>query len=866
MSKTNYISKYLGQFVFILLPIIAVVYFILWNCNQYFTFLQSQWLLQTVYFSIGLLIAYYLFQTRLRFITSSLALAFLLFSAQKTIENFAVGEFDGFFIAVQFQVFAYLFFTGWIIGWGMSRVSFFATILSTLFVLLCIYLISKTGHITPVMLLQYFSPIAIYAIYILYTSQNFRVEREFDKSFWWRFGKRFIVFAALLFTLFGGVVYFMFDEIKARIEEYGGQGKEGENQMLQQNKDGSVENKKSMGFATSNQRNKNPEPLFCAHIENYFEGTQIANPLYLTSYHYTKFDTLTETFERDSVYSGSDEFQPNPAEIGLFSTLKDSSRITNALSNKFRKTVSIEVYKKRLSAKAFVAPSTSFYVQPITIEKEFQKEFKSAYRAKSYVSSLNSAYFIYNTTDPFIQSFQSQRFSELRKAKSYEGISDEFMKYHTFFPNALQYQAIQVLADSLAKGKKTTIDKVLSVRDYFLQRNSNNEQVYTYSDNPGIPGLPGASKITNFLFETKKGYCAYYAGATLFMLRAMKIPSRLVTGFLTVDRSDKNPGWYWFYEDQSHAWVQVYFPEYGWLDFDTTVGNDEAEQSPSPDGTPPMQPPNPVLALSGKIISIDTIQKLLQVKLNNLIFRDVEYVSIDEQAMLDVSVCNIWKDSLPIKISDLKIKDDVMGVSYVDALTKFSIERNVKPLLNKLPKKLPIDDLFIKSLKQHSSDKKKVETIAKTCSWRFYIAIVLGSCLVLFLGILLLPSIFYRYLKWKAKHAKRAESKAYYVYRASMFLAKQHGLPQNNLSPLQFAKTKVDMQLNTQLTQFMYVYLKLKFSKQSLTNHEKQFIDNFLQQFETKINTSFKRSQRFRSFVNINRFIDYFYMPELESN
>jgi hypothetical protein len=36
------------------------------------------------------------------------------------------------------------------------------------------------------------------------------------------------------------------------------------------------------------------------------------------------------------------------------------------------------------------------------------------------------------------------------------------------------------------------------------------------------------------------------------------------------------------------------FPEYGWIDFDTTVGNDEAEQSPTPDGTPPMEPPRPI--------------------------------------------------------------------------------------------------------------------------------------------------------------------------------------------------------------------------------------------------------------------------------
>src|SRR5689334_24556482 len=62
------------------------------------------------------------------------------------------------------------------------------------------------------------------------------------------------------------------------------------------------------------------------------------------------------------------------------------------------------------------------------------------------------------------------------------------------------------------------------------------------------------------LFRSK-GYCAYYAGATLFMLRSLGIPSRIAVGFLTEDRSDKNKGWYWYYANQAHAWVQVYFPD-----------------------------------------------------------------------------------------------------------------------------------------------------------------------------------------------------------------------------------------------------------------------------------------------------------------
>src|SRR5690606_2611707 len=152
-----------------------------------------------------------------------------------------------------------------------------------------------------------------------------------------------------------------------------------------------------------------------------------------------------------------------------------------------------------------------------------------------------------------------------------------------------------------------------------------------------------------FLFENKKGYCAYYAGATLFMLRALGIPSRITVGFMTVDRSNKNKGWYWYYADQAHAWVQVYFPGFGWLDFDTTVGNDDARESPAPDGTPPMQPPKAWLAADGLITLVDTLKKIVGLNAQRLVYHDVEYqLEKDIALQLDVHIASILKDSVAI--------------------------------------------------------------------------------------------------------------------------------------------------------------------------------------------------------------------------
>lgn len=865
IAKEISITRFFAQVLFLLIPTFFVVSFILWNGSQYLAVMRSQWIEQTFYFGTGMLISFFIYQFRFRFLPLFLSIVILFYFIYKTLDEYAVGEFDSFFILIKFLTFSYLFAIGWLCGWGLQRVRFFPIILSSILFILSIYLISKTGEITVGKLLQTLIPIGVYTIYLIFTNEALYKTENTQGVFWWRFSKRLILFSLFMSFVFSSVIYLMYDEINAKVADYGGNGKEGENQMLKTEKDNTVKNRESMGLGSNNNRNGCPEPILCAHIDSYIPGTDIPNPLYLTSYHFTKYDTTTETFERDSLNVLNDEFIPDPSKIPLFFTEVDSSRIRKALGTKNKKTVEVEVYKKRLSADAFVAPSTAFFVQPITVEKDFQKEFTSAYRSKSYVSDLNSAYFIYNTPNPEIVAFQQQRFEVLRKAKNYDEVDKQFMKYYTFFPSGNTYNPIRHLADSISKNKNTIIDKVLGVRDYFLARNELGEQIYKYSDNPGIPGLPGASKLLYFLFESKKGYCAYYAASTVFLLRAMNIPSRIVTGFLTVDRSDKNKGWYWFYEDQSHAWVQVFFPEYGWIDFDTTVGNDEAEQSPKPDGTPPMQPPKAVLAANGTVIDVDTLKRITTLRIDKFIFKDVEYNQIDAIKNFDLRIANIWKDSVQIPINLLKPKDHVMAVSYAEKLKILSTENSVVAMLGKLPNEIPTDDIFIKSIKEKEKQTSvnKNETVPKPLT--YYMKRVFFFLMAFVLACFLLPSVFYTWLKWKMKRSKTINSKAYYTYRSSIFLLNQLKVSRYQETPLYFAKNRVDIDFDTNFTQFMNTYLKTKYSNQELNRDEQNFINHFFNPFQQKVKSKYKLSTRILYFFNLNQFIHYFQLPELET-
>jgi transglutaminase-like putative cysteine protease len=71
-----------------------------------------------------------------------------------------------------------------------------------------------------------------------------------------------------------------------------------------------------------------------------------------------------------------------------------------------------------------------------------------------------------------------------------------------------------------------------------------------------------------FLFEMERGYCTYYATTMVTMLRTQGIPARLAVGY-TPGQQVTNDKWVARGLD-SHAWVEVYFPDHGWIRFDPT--------------------------------------------------------------------------------------------------------------------------------------------------------------------------------------------------------------------------------------------------------------------------------------------------------
>ena len=133
---------------------------------------------------------------------------------------------------------------------------------------------------------------------------------------------------------------------------------------------------------------------------------------------------------------------------------------------------------------------------------------------------------------------------------------------YTQLPDDLPKRVVG-LARGITAGATTTYDKVAAVQDW-LRRNTR----YNL-DIPHDP--PGANAIDYFLFESREGFCEHIATAMAVLLRAAGVPTRLVTGFGPGERNTFT-GYFEVRESDAHAWVEVLYPEVGWVQYDPTFG------------------------------------------------------------------------------------------------------------------------------------------------------------------------------------------------------------------------------------------------------------------------------------------------------
>lgn len=121
-------------------------------------------------------------------------------------------------------------------------------------------------------------------------------------------------------------------------------------------------------------------------------------------------------------------------------------------------------------------------------------------------------------------------------------------------------ERVRLLAEQITAGLNTPYDKAKAIETYLRQIPYNQQ----------IRGpAPGQDGVDYFLFDEQQGYCDYYASSMVVMLRAVDVPARYVRGYA---RTERTAGVYGLLESDGHAWPEVFFPGYGWIEFEPTGG------------------------------------------------------------------------------------------------------------------------------------------------------------------------------------------------------------------------------------------------------------------------------------------------------
>jgi hypothetical protein len=120
------------------------------------------------------------------------------------------------------------------------------------------------------------------------------------------------------------------------------------------------------------------------------------------------------------------------------------------------------------------------------------------------------------------------------------------------------YARAYALAQRLSVHARTPLQFVSSVQSYLAHG-------FAYNERPPVRRYP----LESFLFQDRRGYCQQFSGAMALLLRMGGLPARVAAGFTSGSYDNSTREWVVSDRD-AHAWVEVWFPRYGWVRFDPT--------------------------------------------------------------------------------------------------------------------------------------------------------------------------------------------------------------------------------------------------------------------------------------------------------
>ncbi|MGM8216023.1 DUF4129 domain-containing transglutaminase family protein [Bacillaceae bacterium W0354] len=175
-------------------------------------------------------------------------------------------------------------------------------------------------------------------------------------------------------------------------------------------------------------------------------------------------------------------------------------------------------------------------------------------------------------SDVFYDSKVARPFFPTNRMREITNEVEPEIEQYLQLPDTLPERVVE-LAEEIIDGETNRYDQAKAIEQYFRR----NGFKYEVTD----VALPDDDEdyVDQFLFETKQGYCDNYSTSMVVLLRSVGIPARWVKGFTGGDRvynqdvfEENNQAVYEIKNSNAHSWVEVYFPNVGWVPFEPTVG------------------------------------------------------------------------------------------------------------------------------------------------------------------------------------------------------------------------------------------------------------------------------------------------------
>ncbi len=151
--------------------------------------------------------------------------------------------------------------------------------------------------------------------------------------------------------------------------------------------------------------------------------------------------------------------------------------------------------------------------------------------------------------------------SDVDQLYQYQPLGWQAKADFTQLPAPLNPQT-RALAQQLQSQVTSDEDYIEAVSNFYRQR------PFEYTLKPAR--LQSDHRIDDFLFESRQGFCAHYAGSFTYLMRLGGIPSRIVTGYQGGEWNAENK-YLAVYQFNAHAWVEIWLSGKGWTRIDPTT-------------------------------------------------------------------------------------------------------------------------------------------------------------------------------------------------------------------------------------------------------------------------------------------------------